>query len=183
MIEATKTLHESRPDAQFVVALAPNSSTEEAQAIVNNTLASNHAKLSSAIRIIRRETREALGAADAAAVASGTATLEAALLQTPLVVVYKESFINWNTLRRLINTEHFGLVNLVAGERLAPELMQNDFTGDTLAAELLKLLDPAHNAAIRARLRDATHGLGAGGASRRAAEAILRVIAQGKKES
>jgi lipid-A-disaccharide synthase len=177
MIEAAETIHESRPDAQFVVALAPNRSTEEAQAIVNAALSANHANLSTRIRITRHETREALGAADVAAVASGTATLEAALLQTPLVVVYKESFINWHTLGRLINTQHFGLVNLVAGQRLAPELMQNDFTGETLAAELLQLLDPARNAATRARLRAATEGLGAGGASKRAAEAIIRFLA------
>jgi len=181
MIEATKTINASRPDAQFVVALAPNRSAEEAQAIINAALASNHANLSKSIRIARHETREALGAADAAAVASGTATLEAALLATPLVVVYKESFINWHTLGRLINTEHFGLVNLVAGERLAPELMQNDFNGATLAAELLNLLEPARNAATRARLRAATQGLGAGGASTRAAEAILRVMGEWKK--
>lgn len=175
-IEATKTIHTARPETQFVVALAPNRSTEEAQAIIDATLGANNSPLSHAIRIAQHETREALAAADVAAVASGTATLEAALLQTPLVVVYKESFINWNTLGRLINTEHYGLVNLVAGKRLAPELMQHDFTGETLAAELLKLLDPAHNAATRAQLRDATAGLGAGGASRRAAEVILRVI-------
>ncbi len=183
MIEAAKTIHAARPEAQFVVALAPNRSDEEAQAILDSSLSSNHAELSKAICITHQETREALGAADAAAVASGTATLEAALLGTPLVVVYKESFINWHTLGRLINTEHFGLVNLVAGTRLAPELMQNDFTGDTLAAELLKLLDPAHNAATRARLRDATRGLGAGGASNRAAEVVLRAIDECKKES
>ena len=182
MIEAAKTIHESLPEAQFVVALAPNRSTEEAHAIVNAALDSGHAQLSERIRITRHETREALGAADAAAVASGTATLEAALLHTPLVVVYKESFINWHTLGRLINTEHFGLVNLVAGERLAPELMQNDFTGDALAAELLKLLDPALNAATRRRLRDATHELGAGGASVRAAQAILRALREWKNE-
>jgi lipid-A-disaccharide synthase len=182
MIEAAKTIHASQPDAQFVVALAPNRSDQEAQAIIDAALASNHAKLAKHIRITRHETREALGAADAAAIASGTATLEAALLATPLVVVYKESFINWHTLRRLINTEHFGLVNLVAGERLAPELMQNDFNGDTLASELLRLLDPARNAATRARLRAATQRLGAGGASRRAAEAILRVIVEWKNE-
>ncbi|HEV2880212.1 MAG TPA: lipid-A-disaccharide synthase [Pyrinomonadaceae bacterium] len=183
MIEAAKKIHESQPGAQFVVALAPQRSTAEAQAIVNAALGADHAKLSQRIRITRQETREALGAADAAAVASGTATLEAALLQTPLVVVYKESFINWHTLGRLINTEHFGLVNLVAGERLAPELMQNDFTGDALAAELLKLLDPVRNTATRARLRAATHGLGAGGASERAAQTILRVIDEWKKQS
>lgn len=183
MIEATGAIQHARPDAQFVVALAPNRSQEEAQAIINAALGANHAEFANSLRITQHETREALGAADAAAIASGTATLEAALLGTPLVVVYKESFINWNTLGRLINTEHYGLVNLVAGERLAPELMQHDFTGATLAAELLKLLDPKHNAATRARLRAATEGLGAGGASKRAAEVILRVVGEWKKES
>jgi hypothetical protein len=61
--------------------------------------------------------------------------------------------------------------------------MQHDFTGETLAAELLKLLDPTHNAATRARLRAATESLGAGGASTRAAEAILRVVREWKKET
>jgi lipid-A-disaccharide synthase len=183
MIEATKTIRQARPEAQFVVALAPNRSTEEARAIIEAASGANHTNGSNSISITQHETREALAAADAAAVASGTATLEAALLQTPLVVVYKESFINWNTLGRLINTEHYGLVNLVAGERLAPELMQHDFTGETLAAELLKLLDPARNAATRARLHAATVGLGAGGASGRAAEVILRTIGEWKKES
>ncbi|HYO99142.1 MAG TPA: lipid-A-disaccharide synthase [Pyrinomonadaceae bacterium] len=176
MIEAARILHRAQPAAQFVVALAPGRSTEEAQAIIDAALGSNHAQLSNSLRITRDETREALAASNAAAVASGTATLEAALLQTPLVVVYKESFLNWHTLGRLITTEHYGLVNLVAGERIAPELMQNDFTGDSLAAELLKLLDADRNAATRERLRAVTSGLGAGGASRRAAQAILRAL-------
>jgi lipid-A-disaccharide synthase len=183
MIDAAQRIQDARPGAQFVVALAPNRATEEARSIVDAvTLDADHTDLARAIRITRHETREALGAADAAAVASGTATLEAALLETPLVVVYKESFINWHTLGRLIKTEHFGLVNLIAGERLAPELMQNDFTGDTLAAELLKLLDPAQNAETRRRLRAATRTLGAGGASRRAAEVILQAVQKWKKE-
>jgi len=177
MIEAVKTIHAARAETQFVVALAPNRSLAEAQAIIDAALNSNGTEiLQHAIRIAQHETREALAAADAAAVASGTATLEAALLHTPLVVVYKESFINWHTLRRLINTKHFGLVNLIAGERLAPELMQDDFTGETLAAELLKLLDARHNAAIREQLRATTEKLGTGGASNRAAEAILRAV-------
>ena len=67
-------------------------------------------------------------------------------------------------------------------ERLAPELMQHDFDGETLAAELLKLLEPAHNAATRTRLREATAALGAGGASKRAAQAILRVVCEWKQD-
>ena len=132
---------------------------------------------------VREETREALAASDAAAVCSGTATLEAALAGTPMVVVYRESFVNWHLLGSLISVEHFGLVNLVAGRRLAPELMQNDFTPDALARELSRLLDPAHNAEVRAQLREATARLGEGGASARAADAILRALGRWKRDA
>lgn len=173
-------LSETRPDAQFVVVLASRRLPEEAvQIIAAHPEASRLAPL---IRVAHDEAREALAAADAAAVCSGTATLEAALLCTPLVVVYKESALNWHTLGRLINVEHYGLVNLVAGERIAAELMQDDFNGASLARELLTLLDPQHNARVRVRLREATARLGEGGASLRAADAVLRAVRGWKKE-
>ena len=176
MLEAARLVNASRPGAQFVVALAPNRPPAEAEQIVGAVAASNNASTPPTLRITQHETREALAAADAAAVASGTATLEAALLSTPHVVVYKESFLNWHALRPLISTKHFGLVNLIAQERIAPELMQYDFTGERLARELLGLLDERQNAAARKRLREATALLGAGGASERAAEAVLRAV-------
>ncbi len=71
-----------------------------------------------------------------------------------MVVVYKESTINWQTLGRLISVDHYGLVNLVAGERVATELMQDDLNGERLASELLLLLDEERNQAMRARLRE-----------------------------
>jgi lipid-A-disaccharide synthase len=166
--------------AQFVVALASRRSPEEAERVIAaHPEASTLAPL---VRVARDEAREALAAADAAAVCSGTATLEAALLATPLVVVYKESALNWHTLGRLITVEHYGLVNLVAGQRLAPELMQDDFTGPSLARELLALLDPVNNECARARLREATAPLGEGGASQRAADVILRAVRDWKRE-
>jgi len=134
------------------------------------------------VRVVRGETREALAASDASAVCSGTATLEAALTGTPLVVVYKETALNWHTLGRLIEVEHYGLVNLIAGERVAPELLQQEFTGASLARELIELLDPARNARVRARLRDAAARLGEGGASQRAADAVLRAVRSWKQE-
>jgi lipid-A-disaccharide synthase len=127
-------------------------------------------------RITHQQTREALAASDAAAVASGTATLEAALLTTPMVIVYKESPVNWHTLGRLITAEHFGLVNLIAGKRVVTELMQHDLSGKRLAEELLSLLEPGRNAEMRAQLREVTSNLGEGGASQRAAESILRFL-------
>jgi lipid-A-disaccharide synthase len=178
MLDAAARLSQTTPGAQFVLALSARRSREEASRAVNAHPES--ARLAPRMRVAHDEAREALAAADAAAVCSGTATLEAALLATPLVVVYKESALNWHTLGRLIEVEHYGLVNLVAGYRLAPELMQDGFTGDTLARELLKLLEPGHNANTRARLREATAQLGEGGASRRAAEAVLRAVRRWK---
>jgi lipid-A-disaccharide synthase len=94
-------------------------------------------------------------------VASGTATLEAALLETPMVIVYKESQINWHTLGRLITVSHFGLVNLVAGREIATELMQDALTGENLSDKLLELLEPETNKTMRASLREVAHQLGA----------------------
>ena len=175
MLDAAARLARTREGAQFVVALASRRTDQEAARLVERSPAS---ALGGAGRLVlaRGEAREALAAADAAAVCSGTATLEAALLAAPLVVVYKESAFNWHTLGRLISVEHYGLVNLIAGQRLAPELIQQDFTPERLARELDRLLDPAHNASVRARLREATARLGEGGASLRAADAVLREL-------
>ena len=173
MLDAASRLSRRRPGAQFVVALAESRDRAEAERIVR---ASDFAAAGASLVVTRGETREALAASDAAAVCSGTATLEAALLQTPLVVVYKESALNWHTLGRLISVEHYGLINLIAGERLAPELIQDDFTGRRLALELDALLGPEENRRVRARLREATARLGEGGASERAAAAVLRAV-------
>jgi lipid-A-disaccharide synthase len=151
------------------VVVAPSRTVEETRVILSQHDAVN-------ITLVQHQTREALAASDAAAIASGTATLEAALLETPMVVVYKESPINWHTLGRLITVEHYGLVNLVAGGEIAKELMQDQFTAEDLSAGLLKLLEPETNRAMRERLRDVAHKLGEPGASKRAAELIVRFL-------
>jgi lipid-A-disaccharide synthase len=174
MLEAARAVARERAGAQFVVALAPARAPQEAEAIIAAVYGSTGS--CAALRVVSGETREALSAADAAAVASGTATLEAALTETPPVVVYRESAINWHVLGSLIRVEHYGLVNLVAGRRVAAELMQYDFTPGALARELLRLLDPAVNAETRAALREATAPLREGDASRRAAGAVLRAL-------
>ena len=102
--------------------------------------------------------------------------MEAALLGIPTVIVYKESALNWHTLGNLITAEHYGLVNLIAGRRLATELMQDDFTGASLARELVSLLDSQRNAEMRKELKEVMGKLGEPGASRRAAQAILRFV-------
>lgn len=173
MLDAANVISRERSDVQFVLVIAPNRDPNEAREILSDK---RYDSLRGGLRVVHHETREALGAADAAAVCSGTATLEAALLATPMVVVYKESFLNWHILGSLITTEHYGLVNLIAGRRVATELMQNDLNGQRLAQELLAQLDPERNRAVRDELLDVSAKLGESGASRRAAQAILEFL-------
>ena len=174
MLDAASVISRERPDVQFVVVVAPNRDPAEAREII--AADGHNALFKESLRVIHHETREVLAAADAAAVASGTATLEAALLGTPLVIVYKESFLNWHTLGNLITAEHYGLVNLIADRRVVTELMQNELNGERLARELLALLDPDRNAAMRSELRSVAEKIGEPGASHRAARAILEFI-------
>lgn len=165
MLEAIERLRTSRPEVQSIVVVAPSRTVAEVREIT-----------SSDIKLIERQTREALAASDAAAVASGTATLEAALLETPMVVVYKESPINWHTLGRLITVPHYGLVNLVAGREIATELMQDMLTSENLTRKLLELLEPETNSVMRASLREVAHKLGEPGASQHAAASIVKFL-------
>ncbi len=182
MLEAAALMSQKAPEIRFIVALAPGRTKDEfydAAAQVGATYQMDPEKMI----VVQGQTYDAVNAAAAAAVASGTATLETGMLRTPMVVVYKASGFNYRLLRPLIDVEHFGLINLIAGERLAPELIQDDLTPVALSSELFRLLEPAENARMRERLKTAVARLGEGGASRRAAEAVLRVAdaASGKK--
>lgn len=158
---------------QFVIALAEERHRAAVEKILSG--AAKRAGELPQISIVVGETYDALNAADAAAVTSGTATLETGVIGTPMAIVYKTSAINYKLLRPLIDVEHFGLINLIAGERVAAELIQGDLTPETLSAELFRLLEPETNAEVRTALAAAAEKLGHGGASKRAAEAILRI--------
>src|SRR5712691_1125029 len=136
MLEAAALISARHPEVQFVVVVAPGRSSDEVRDIVRAQRAAP-LPLPSCLHIVSAQSREALAASDVAAIASGTATLEAALLETPMVIVYRESAINWQILSPLITTDHYGLVNLVADERVVTELMQDDLNGERLASELL----------------------------------------------
>lgn len=170
LLETAAMMAEKNVEIQFIVPLARNrkhSEIEEAKQKAKLNL--NNVKLT----IVQNETHEALNASDAAAVTSGTATLETGIIGTPLAIVYKSSALNYKLLRPLITVEHFGLINLIAEERLAKELIQDDFTPEILADELFRLLEPSENKKFREKLHAVTEKLGHGGASKRAAAAIL----------
>jgi lipid-A-disaccharide synthase len=171
LLETAGLMSLENENLQFVVALAPTRGHSEVEQAKEEAR-----RLPPNLIIVEGETREALNASDAAAVTSGTATLEAAILNVPTAIVYKTSALNYKLLRPIISVEHFGLINLIARERLANEFIQDDFTPENLAAELFRLLEPETNEKVRERLREVTHALGTGGASKRAAQAILRLL-------
>jgi lipid-A-disaccharide synthase len=171
MLETASLMAEKNGEIQFVVALAATRTMSEIEAAKRQS-----SYLPKNLIVVQDETREALNAADAAAVASGTATLETAIIGTPMAIVYKTSPFNYKLLRPLISVEHFGLINLIAEERLATELIQADFTKKTLAKELFRLLEKEENQKMRERLSEVTDTLGHGGASKRAAGFVLSFL-------
>jgi lipid-A-disaccharide synthase len=172
MVDAASVIRSESSDAQFIIAIASEKNAGDAEKII-----SEH-RTNVALKIIVGETYDALNASDAAAVTSGTATLEAAIIGTPMVVVYKTSTLNYSLLRPLISVDHFALANLIAEKRIATELIQGDLTKVRLANELIKLIDPKTNRAVRDELKAASEKLGHGGASKRAAEKILKLLSQ-----
>ncbi len=173
MLDAARELKYGVPNAQFLVAAASSQAKQSIVSLVSRSDGLN-------FTIVEGQTYDGLNAADVAAVTSGTATLEAGIIGTPMAIVYKSSALNYALLRPLITVDHFGLINLIAGERVAAELIQGGFTPKTLAAELLRLLEPSANAKMRSKLQEAADKLGQGGASKRAAEAVLRLMGQGR---
>jgi lipid-A-disaccharide synthase len=122
------------------------------------------------VHIIRARTYDVLSAARGALVTSGTATLETGLLGTPLVIAYRLNPISWHITRRRVKVPSIGLVNLVAGERLVPELLQREVTGSNLAARLVPLLeDGAERKRVLEGLKKVREKLGEGGAAERVA--------------
>ena len=129
------------------------------------------------LRVVEGETYNALAAADAAIVSSGTATVEAALLNTPMVVVYRVSPLTAALAKPLVRTPYFAMVNLIAEKKVAPELVQDDFTPQAVADETLRLLqDPNARNAQRAGLADVRTRLGPPGAVERAADQIVSLL-------
>ena len=154
---------------QFVHAAAPG--------LPAGLFAAHGARPGVTIRRVEGATYDALAAADCAIVASGTATIEAALLGTPMVVVYRVARTTAAILRRMLRTPFISMANLVAGRRVVPELIQDDFTPAAVAAEVRYLLEsPDGRDAMKKGLAEVRAKLGSGGAIERAAEAFARML-------
>ncbi len=126
------------------------------------------------VRVVKEQSSEVLAACDLAWVASGTATLQSAVVGTPIILVYRASWLTAAIARAVIRIPWIGLVNIVAGRTVVPELIQEEATAERLCQEARRVLtDPRTSEAMRAGLQAVRSSLGEPGASRRAAEIVI----------
>lgn len=155
------------PRAQFVVAAAPNLASELFDVLGHEA------------KIVSGRADDVLASSDVVITASGTATVQAALHERPMVVVYRLSELTYRLGKPFVKVDTYAMANLVAGRRVVPELIQRDFTPDRVAEETVSFLtDSRRYDETRDALRTVRARLGAPGASGRAAEAILEVASR-----
>jgi lipid-A-disaccharide synthase len=155
------------PGVQFLVARAPH---------LHDGLFEPFGLSGVTLRIADAETDDVLHASDAVITASGTATVQTALHGKPMVVIYRVTPMTYRLARRLAHVDTYAMVNLIAGERIVVELIQDACTADAVANEAVRLLtDADYRKAMTASLADVRAKLGGPGASDRAAQAILEL--------
>ena len=166
LVRSATLIRDRLSSAQFVVPRAPHLDDGSFEPL--NQL--------SGVVVTEGRADDVLAVADVALVASGTVTVQAALHECPMVVVYRLSPLTYRLGKPFVHVDTYAMANLVAGRRVVPELIQDDFTPERVATEALRVLtDPAHAASVRRDLHEVRGRLGTPGASRRAAEAVLEV--------
>jgi len=165
IVEALPRIAARVPGVQFVLARAPRLADDLFAPLAASPVA---------VAVVESAADEVLASADAVVLASGTATVQAAIHECPMVIVYRVAPLSYALGRRFVHVNTFGMVNLVAGRRVSPELIQDGFTPEAVTDHAVEFLT---NAELRSRavsdLREVKARLGGGGASRRAAELVL----------
>jgi lipid-A-disaccharide synthase len=163
MAELARRWRASHPEVQWVLPVAPTLEPAFVRAHLGDA----------PVTLVEGRTYAARAHADAALVASGTATLETALLGTPFAIVYKLNGLTYQLARRIVKVPFFGLANVVARREVAPELLQDEVNPERLGAELARLLEPETAQRLRAELGEVRGHLGEPGAAGRVAEDLL----------
>ena len=168
LIESAVLIRERLPAVKFVVARAPH---------LNDPLFEPLSRLAGEPPlVVEGMTDDVLGAADIALVASGTVTVQAAIHECPMVVVYRLAPLTYRLGKPFVHVDTYAMANLVAGRRVVPELIQERFTPAAVANEALDILtSPGRAERMKEELRDVRRRLGNPGASARAARAVLDV--------
>ena len=172
MLDTATILVDMIPEVQFLVPLAPTISKEQVYPYLNGR--------DLPLTLVTDSTHKVIQACEMIIAASGTVTLEAAILGTPLVVVYKVNPLTYWLGKRLVQVNHVALANIIAGETVAPELIQDDVTPERIVQESLNILnDYKRQEWIKKRLQDVYKELGTPGASNKAAAIALELMGRG----
>jgi len=167
MIEGFSVLKKNVPQLQGIIARVDNIDKKLYTSIMTDKQ----------MHLVSNKTYDVIHHSDAAMVASGTATLETAILETPMVILYKISFVSYLIGKTLVKLNNFGLVNIVAGKQIVPELLQHQVTGKNIAEEIYPLLtDDKKISEVKKELQKVNSLLGSPGASKRGAEIILNEL-------
>jgi lipid-A-disaccharide synthase len=172
LLESVHLLLRDFPDLQFIMPLAPAINRSEIEAYIG--------RFNVDIRIVDEYIYDVLNICDLIITASGTVTLEAAIMNTPMIIIYRVSFLSYLAGRLLVKVKSIGLVNLIAEKRIVPELIQGEASPVNIFNETSKMLKNPHLlSTIKGELEKVREKLGNPGASQRAAHILYRFIHQG----
>lgn len=171
LVAAANLIHAAEPDTHYLIPIADTLTAEEVRSAFPDTLKTSFVPGDEA------SIYDVAGSCDTILSVSGTVTLQIALVGTPMAILYKMSAISYAIARRLVRVDHIGLPNIVAGERIVPEFIQDEATPQALADEALKVLnDEDYAGKIRQSLRQVREKLGTPGCSRRVAEMLIDLL-------
>lgn len=169
MIGAAREIKKAFPMVQFAIPLAPTVEEDDLIPFIENS--------GMDIKVLRNFTYDLIHSSMLVVVASGTATLEAAILGKPMVVVYRTSWFNYIIGKILVKVRDIAMVNIVAGKRIVPELIQSEANPDRISQEVISLIkDKDRYRMIEDALERVRNGLGGGGASKRVAGIAMEMM-------
>jgi lipid-A-disaccharide synthase len=173
LLESAYLLYKEIPDLQFIIPLAPS--------IPKATLSRHLNNISVPVRVVEDFTYDVMNLCELLITASGTATLEGAILGKPMIIIYKVSLFSSWVGRALIRVDHIGLVNLVAEKEIAPELIQKDVNPRRIADEAFRILrDPLLSRKMSESMGEVRRRLGEPGAAQRAARIVCSMLSEPK---
>jgi lipid-A-disaccharide synthase len=173
LLASAHLLQKEIPDLQFVIPLAPG--------IPKATLSCRMNHISVPVKVVEGFTYDVMNLCELLITASGTATLEGAILGKPMIIIYKVSFASYWVGRALIQVDHIGLANLVAEKEIAPELIQKDVNPPRIVEEAFRILrDPLLSRKITESMGEVRSKLGEPGAAQRAARIVCSMLREAK---
>lgn len=169
-LESARLIHAKDKNTQFIVPLAKSVDTKQLAPLL-----SEYEDLP--LTIVHEKIHDVMLSCDAVITASGTASLETALMGTPMVIIYKMSNLSYRIMKRMITIADIGLPNIVAGHRIVKEMLQDDANADNISAEILQLLNNKdYHDHVTQQLNDVKSKLGTSGGSAKVAQLAYYMV-------